>query len=490
MGAAVSLHPQECQELFERMFKSHLSYDSTCRMKSQSKVHIVGTGLAGSEAAHYLAERGIQVVLHEMRPERMTEAHKTSGCAELVCSNSLKSKDPISAPGMLKAEMNQIGSLILSSAAVSEVPGGQALAVDRDIFSARVTEALKAHPNVTFAPGEVTAPPEGEITLLATGPLTSESLSNWLVKATGADDLYFYDAIAPIIDASTIDMDRCFLANRYNKGEEEAYLNCPMNVEEYGAFIDALMAGEKVPPKSFEKEKFFQGCQPIEAIAATGRESLRFGPMKPVGLDDPKTGRWAHAIVQLRPENRARTAYNLVGFQTKLKYGEQARVFRMIPALHQVEFLRLGSIHRNTYVCGPKVLRSDLSLKGHPKVYLGGQITGVEGYLESAACGMLAAIFIEQRLSGRAHTAPPANTALGALLRHITGSEPKNYQPANIHFGLFDTTLFEGITGLKKDGARESMAKQTLDNFTQWWGAGGSAVAGEGAKVDAVTSRA
>jgi methylenetetrahydrofolate--tRNA-(uracil-5-)-methyltransferase len=432
-------------------------------------VHIVGSGLAGSEAAHYLARQGVQVVIHEMRPERMTEAHQTGGCAELVCSNSLKSKDPLSAPGMLKAEMNRIGSLILDSAAIAEVPGGQALAVDRDVFSAKVTEALRALPNVRFEPGEVTEPFKDGITLFATGPLTSEKLTQWIERATGADDLYFYDAIAPIVDASSIDRDRCFLANRYGKGDEEAYLNCPMNKEEYEAFIDALMSAEKVTPKSFEKEKFFAGCQPIEAIAATGRDSLRYGPMKPVGLDDPKTGRWAHAIVQLRPENRGLTAYNLVGFQTKLKYGEQARVFRMIPALRQAEFMRLGSIHRNTYVCGPRALRPDLSLKGHPKTYLAGQITGVEGYLESAACGLLAAIFIQQRLQGRPHEAPPANTALGALLRYVTGSEPKNYQPANMHFGLFDPTLFDGVTGLKRDGSREVMAKQALDNFAGWW---------------------
>jgi len=436
---------------------------------SKPSVHIVGSGLAGSEAAHYLAERGIHVYLHEMRPTRMTEAHKTGGCAELVCSNSLKSKSPVSAPGMLKAEMNRIGSLILKSADAHAVPGGEALAVDRDLFSQAITQTLRSHPNITFVGGEVSEAFKGEVTLFATGPLTSDSLSTWLARATGADDLYFYDAIAPIIDASSIDMNRAFLANRYDKGDEEAYLNCTMDETEYGAFIDALIAAEKVPPKNFEKEKFFQGCQPIEAIAATGRESLRFGPMKPVGLNDPVTGKRHWAVVQLRPENRARTAYNLVGFQTKLKYGEQSRVFRLIPALHKAEFLRLGSIHRNTYVCGPKVLRSDLSLKGHPSVYLAGQITGVEGYLESAACGMLSAIFIEQRLLGRPHQAPPANTALGALLRHITQSEAKNYQPANMHFGLFDPNFFDGVTGLKRDDSRNAMATQAIQNFGNWW---------------------
>lgn len=431
-------------------------------------IHIVGSGLAGSEAAYFLAEKGHTVILHEMRPGKMTEAHKTDGCAELVCSNSLKSKAPHSAPGMLKAEMSKLGSLILRSAATAAVPGGEALAVDREIFSGTITRALRSHSNVTLVPGEITEPFANSITLFATGPLTSEKLGNWLARSTEGDDLYFYDAIAPIIDASTVDHSRAFLANRYDKGEEEAYLNCTMDQAEYEAFIDALARAEKVPPKNFEKEVFFQGCQPIETIAATGKDTLRFGPMKPVGLKDPDTGKLHYAIVQLRPENKARTAYNLVGFQTKLKYGEQGKVFRMIPALKNAEFLRLGSIHRNTYVCGPKVLRPDLSLKGHPQVYLAGQITGVEGYLESSACGLLAAMFIHQRIRGLRHAAPPANTALGALLRHITGSDPKHYQPANVHFGLFDPNLFDEAVGLKRDESRQKMAEQALNNFTNW----------------------
>ena len=341
------------------------------------RVHVVGGGLAGSEAAYFLAEKGISVFLHEMRPQKMTEAHQTGACAELVCSNSLKSLVPHSAPGILKSEMRQLNSLILRCAAESAVPGGEALAVDRNLFADHVSQALKKHPKITFVPGEVTKPFQDDITLFATGPLTSESLGSWLAKATQSEDLYFYDAIAPIVDTKSIDMESAFLANRYDKGEEEAYLNCPFSESEYQVFIDALLAGEKVPPKPFEKEKFFQGCQPIEAIASTGRESLRFGPMKPVGLIDPKTGKRPHAVVQLRPENLAKTAYNLVGFQTKLKYGEQSKIFRLIPALRQAEFLRLGSIHRNTYVCSPKVLNADLSLRGHPRVYLAGQVTGV-----------------------------------------------------------------------------------------------------------------
>jgi methylenetetrahydrofolate--tRNA-(uracil-5-)-methyltransferase len=434
-----------------------------------STVHIVGAGLAGSEAAHFLAQSGVEVVIHEMRPTRMTPAHKTDRCAELVCSNSLKSKAPDSAPGMLKAEMTEMGSLILEAGLKAAVPAGEALGVDREIFSTEITTRLRAHPRVRFAAGEVEKSFEDGITLFATGPLTSDALGAWIARATGAEDLYFYDAIAPIIEATSIDTTIAFLANRYDKGGEEAYLNCPMTEQEYNTFIDALIAAEKVPPKAFEKEKFFQGCQPIEAIAATGRDTLRFGPMKPVGLEDPRSGRRPYAVVQLRPENRARTAFNLVGFQTKLKYGEQSRVFRLIPGLQNAEFLRLGSIHRNTYVCGPKVLRGDLSLKGHSRVYLAGQVTGVEGYLESAACGLLAANFILQRVRGLPHSAPPANTALGALLRHVTGSDPKSYQPANAHFGLFDPAHFEGMVGLKKDAIRKAMAEQAIENFNRWW---------------------
>ena len=434
------------------------------------KVHIIGAGLAGSEAAYFLAERGVSVMIHEMRPLKKTAAHHTGDCAELVCSNSLKSKSPVSAPGMMKAEMRMMNSLILEAAQACEVIAGEALAVDRNLFAAHVTERLRCHKNITFVNEEVIAPFEGdnEISLIATGPLTSESLSTWIANATHGDDFYFYDAIAPIIDANTINMDLAFTANRYDKGGEEAYINCPLNEEEYTLFIDAILSGEMVPTKNFEKEKFFQGCQPIEAIAATGKDSLRFGPMKPVGLTDPRTGRRPYAAVQLRPENRSKTAYNIVGFQTKLKYGSQNKALKLIPALKNAEFLRMGSMHRNSYVCGPKVLRSDLSLKGHPRVYFAGQITGVEGYLESAACGMLAATFILERVYGHIHSAPPANTALGALLSHITTSDPTNYQPNNIQFALFDPTFFEGTANLKRDELRQAMAKQAPITFKNW----------------------
>ncbi|MBS1962753.1 MAG: methylenetetrahydrofolate--tRNA-(uracil(54)-C(5))-methyltransferase (FADH(2)-oxidizing) TrmFO [Bdellovibrionales bacterium] len=439
----------------------------------KQKVHIVGSGLAGSEAAWFLGRHaesaGLEIHLHEMRPTKMTEAHKTDRCAELVCSNSFKTTDPVSAPGMMKAEMRAMGSLALEASDVARVPAGAALAVDRDVFAEYVTKKLSAHPAITRHAGEVTRPFEDGITLLATGPLTSEALAAWIGAQTG-DDLYFYDAIAPIVDAATIDREHAFLANRYDKGEEAAYLNCPLSEPEYNAFLDALLAGEKVPPKNFEKEILFQGCQPIESIAATGRDTLRFGPMKPVGLTDPRTGKRPYACVQLRAENVSKTAYNLVGFQTKLKYGEQSKIFRMIPALARAEFIRLGSIHRNTYVNGPRVLRADLSLKGHPRVYLAGQVTGVEGYLESAACGLLAANFILDRVRGKPLDVPPVNTAMGALLRYVTGSDPKHYQPINACFAIYDPAVFPGAEGLRKDDLRKHMASQALPNFLTWYG--------------------
>jgi len=438
--------------------------------RDNTHINVIGAGMAGSEAAYFLAESGFQVKLHEMRPSKNTAAHHTANFAELVCSNSFKSNDPNSAPGMLKAEMRAIGSLILTTAEKFSVPAGAALAVDRDLFSQAISQTLKSHPRIQVIEGEITEPSQNEVTLIATGPLTSDALCSWIARnALTADDLYFYDAIAPIVDAQSIDREASFLANRYGKGGEEAYINCPMSQDEYYAFVDAVLAGEKVAPKAFEKEKFFQGCQPIEAIAATGRDSLRFGPMKPVGLTDPRTGQRPYAVVQLRPENRALTAYNLVGFQTKLKYGEQSKVLRLIPALKNAEFLRMGSIHRNTYVCGPKVLRSDLSLKGKPQIYLAGQITGVEGYLESTACGLLAALFISRRLKGKPHEAPPANTALGALLRHVTAGDPDNYQPGNVHFGLFDPRLYTDLATSDKEKARQQIAEQSLQNFKLWW---------------------
>lgn len=433
-------------------------------------VHIVGAGLAGSEAAFVLAERDIAVVIHEMRPGQKSPAHKTGFCAELVCSNSFKSKSLQNGPGLLKRELEHAGSLIMKAAKLAEIPGGEALTVDRDVFSKTVTETLRSHPLISWCEEEVIAPPTNALTLIATGPLTSDKLSQWLGRTTGDESLYFYDAIAPVVAADSIDFSKAFIANRYDKGEEDAYVNCPMTESEYRTFVLELINADKVEPKAFEEEKFFRGCQPIEAIAASGSESLRFGPMKPVGLTDPKTGERPFAVVQLRAENRAKTAYNIVGFQTKLKYGEQPRVLRLIPALKNAEFLRQGSMHRNTFVCGPKCLSPNLALRKYPLVHLAGQITGVEGYLESTASGFMAASFIYQRMIGQPHDPPPPNTAMGALLRHVVAGATKDYQPANIHFGLFDQMFFDELPGLRKDQLRTAIGEQCEKNFSCWWG--------------------
>jgi len=428
---------------------------------SKARINIIGAGLAGCEAAFHLAEHGVDVVLWEMRPKTKTEAHQSDGFAELVCSNSLKSLNLKSAHGMLKAEMEIAGSLVLRVAHQTAVPAGEALAVDRDAFSREMTRTLRSHPRVECVTAEVATPPAGEMSILATGPLTSSGLGEWLQRQAGEQNLYFYDAIAPIVEAGTIDLSRSFVADRYDKGgDEAAYINCPLDEAEYYAFIQELLAGECVVPRAFEKEKFYQGCQPIEAIAATGKDSLRFGPMKPVGLADPGSGRRPFAVVQLRPENVARTAFNLVGFQTKLKYGEQDRVFRLIPALKSAKFLRYGSVHRNSFLCAPRVLRPDLSLKGHPLVYVAGQLTGVEGYLESAACGLMAGVFVRRRLLGRGHLSPPADSAIGALLRHLFASDPERFQPSGMHFGLFD------IGGAID---REKIAAGAAREFSRWW---------------------
>jgi len=435
---------------------------------SKSDVVVIGAGLAGSEASYYLAQNGFKVSLIEMRPKKTTAAHHTEKFAELVCSNTFKSLDPTTGPGILKEELKILGSLILEAANASAVPGGQALAVDRVKFADYVTNKVRNHPNITLNEGEASKADSQIPTIIATGPLTTDTLAKWIGEQTDANGLYFYDAIAPIVDASTIDQDTSFLANRYDKGDEAAYINCPLTENEYEEFISKIQDCERVAPKPFEKENFFQGCQPIEAILSGGKNSLRFGPMKPVGLTDPRTGQRPFAVVQLRPENESKTAYNMVGFQTRLKYGDQKKVFQLIPALKNAEFLRMGSIHRNTYVCGPSVLNPDLSLKRRPKVYLAGQITGVEGYTESTACGLLAAIFMQQRLNKEPHNAPPANSALGALLRHIVGSSPKTYQPSNIHFGLFEPSLFSDVVGLKKNLARTAIAEQSLANLKNW----------------------
>jgi methylenetetrahydrofolate--tRNA-(uracil-5-)-methyltransferase len=405
------------------------------------QVHIIGGGLAGSEAAWQLAEAGLKVRLSEMRGSgEMTPAHQTDGLAELVCSNSFRSDDAASnAVGLLHAEMRELGSLIMAAADTHKVPAGSALAVDRDGFSAAVTERLAAHPNVEIVRERVDALPDAGLTIVATGPLTSALLAESIGAATGADSLAFFDAIAPIVHRDSIDMDICWMASRWDKGETKDYINCPMTKEQYLAFHQGLLDGEKGEFREWEKDTpYFEGCMPIEVMAERGVDTLRFGPMKPVGLDDPKTGRWPWAVVQLRQDNALGTLWNMVGFQTKLKHAEQVRLFRTIPGLEKAEFARLGGLHRNTFINSPQLLDGTLRLRKAPHIRFAGQITGCEGYVESAAVGLLAGRFAVAEAGGEALASPPPTTALGALLGHITGgADAASYQPMNVNFGLF-----------------------------------------------------
>jgi len=396
---------------------------------------VIGGGLAGSEAAWQASQRGVQVVLYEMRPKKLTEAHKTAALAELVCSNSLRSNDLYTGPGLLKKELSMAGSLIMEAAYATAVPAGSALAVDRDKFAEFISTKIADNPNIKVLREECTELPEG-LAVIATGPLTSESMTETLSKRIGGDYLYFYDAIAPIIDAESIDYQKVFRASRYGKGSAD-YINCPMSREEYEQFYHAVIGAEKVNPRGFEEKMVFEGCMPIEVMASRGFDTMRFGPMKPVGLADPHTGREAHAVVQLRTENKDMTAYNMVGFQTRLKWPEQKRVFRMINGLENAEFLRYGSIHRNTFIHSPLFLNKDLTLKMSANLYMAGQMTGVEGYIESTAMGLIAGMNAAFRLQGREAVAVPETTANGALIRHITESEGRHFQPSNINFGLF-----------------------------------------------------
>ena len=398
-------------------------------------VNIIGAGLAGSEAAWQCARRGLSVRLCEMRPLRSTPAHQTADFAELVCSNSLKSESENSAPWLLKEEMRRAGSLLLEIARACAVPAGHALAVDRTAFAARVTEAISHMPLVTVDRVEVTEIDPNAITIVATGPLTSEALSQTIAELSGGSHLYFYDSISPIVDADSIDHSKVYRAARYDKGSAD-YINCPMSQQEYDRFCDALITAESVEAKDWEKLNYFEGCLPLEEIARRGRDTLRFGPMKPVGLRDPRTGEFPYAVVQLRQENLRADSYNLVGFQNHLKFGEQARVLRLIPGLENARFLRFGQIHRNTYINSPSLLNSTLQMKAHPAVLFAGQICGVEGYVESIATGMLAGIHAVALVSGEMPLPPPRPTALGSLVRYITHADPSNFQPANITFDL------------------------------------------------------
>jgi methylenetetrahydrofolate--tRNA-(uracil-5-)-methyltransferase len=401
-----------------------------------SPVEIVGGGFAGAECAWQLAERGVEVVLHEMRPVKGTPAHKTGDLAELVCSNSLRSDDPLHAAGLLKREMEQLGSLVIASARTAAVPAGSALAVDRDRFARLVTGALAAHPRVTIRRREVTAIPEGDV-VLATGPLTSEPMAAALQALLGSDYLYFYDAIAPIVDGESLDESRLFWQSRYDKGEGADYLNAPLDREQYLAFHQALTEAEVLPLHDFEKALFFEGCLPIEELARRGVDTLRYGPMKPVGLRAPD-GRRPWAVVQLRREDLAKSQFNLVGFQSRMRWGDQERVLRLIPGLEGARFVRLGQIHRNTFINAPTHLDACYRVKTAPHVRLAGQITGVEGYLESAATGLAVGLYLAlERAGGRAPEPFPPTTALGALARHLTESDPRRFQPANVNYGLF-----------------------------------------------------
>jgi len=398
-------------------------------------VRIIGAGLAGSEAAWQCARRGVEVQLCEMRPVRSTPAHQTADFAELVCSNSLKSDTENTAPWLLKEEMRRAGSLLMGIARECAVPAGHALAVDRATFAAQVTKAISRQPLITIRREEVTRIEENRFTIIATGPLTSAALSQEIARLSGASHLYFYDSISPIAEADSIDMSKVYLAARYDKGSTD-YINCPMSPEEYGRFYDALLAAQSVEEREWEKLNYFEGCLPIEEIARRGRDTLRFGPMKPVGLKDPRTGRMPYAVVQLRQENLRADSYNLVGFQNHLKFGEQARVLRLIPGLENARFLRYGQIHRNTYINAPALLSETLQMKEHPRVLFAGQICGVEGYVESIATGLLAGIHTASMVAGTEPVPPPRATAFGSLTHYITHADARKFQPANITFDL------------------------------------------------------
>lgn len=445
-------------------------------------VHIIGGGLAGSEAAWQAANAGAKVVLHEMRPVRATDAHVTDSLAELVCSNSFRSDDwENNAVGLLHAEMRRCNSLIMASADAHQVPAGGALAVDRHAFSAAVEAALTAHPNVEIRREEVASlPPEDwDVTIVATGPLTSPALAEQILTLTGEDSLSFFDAIAPIVHRESIDFSVAWFQSRYDKtgpgGDGADYINCPMDEAQYGAFIDALGAGEKTDFKEWEKSTpYFEGCLPIEVMAERGRETLRFGPMKPVGLRDPRTGQRPHAVVQLRQDNGLATLFNMVGFQTKLKHGEQTRIFRMIPGLENAQFARLGGLHRNTFINSPRLLDADLRLKVMPRLRFAGQVTGVEGYVESSAVGLLAGRFAAAERMGLQPSLPPRETALGALLAHITGGgDAKTFQPMNVNFGLFpEMEIGKLPRGQDRGKARkQAMARRAMASLDAWLGA-------------------
>ncbi|MFW7419897.1 methylenetetrahydrofolate--tRNA-(uracil(54)-C(5))-methyltransferase (FADH(2)-oxidizing) TrmFO [Vagococcus fluvialis] len=403
---------------------------------SEMKVTVIGAGLAGSEAAFQAAEAGVKVDLYEMRKIKKTPAHHTDKFAELVCTNSLRANSITNGAGLLKEEMRQLDSVIIASADKHQVPAGGALAVDREGFSSEVTERVSSHPNITVHHEEITSIPEEGITIIATGPLTSEPLAESIKEFTESDGLYFYDAAAPIIDKNTIDMDKVYLKSRYDKGEA-AYLNCPMSKDEFYAFREALVTAEVAPLKSFEKEKFFEGCMPIEVMANRGEKTMTFGPLKPVGLEDPKTGKRPYAVVQLRQDDAAASLYNIVGFQTHLKWGEQKRIIQMIPGLENAEIVRYGVMHRNTFMNSPELLEPTYQSRKRPTLLFAGQMTGVEGYIESAASGLVAGTNAARLAKGEEPVVFPQTTAIGSMAYYITHTSGKHFQPMNVNFGIF-----------------------------------------------------
>ena len=446
------------------------------------RIRVIGGGLAGPEAALVAARAGVDVDLYEMRPVRQTPAHQTADFGELVCSNSLKSESENTAPWLLKQEMRRLGSPLLECADASAVPAGHALAVDREEFSRRITEAIAAEPRITVHREEVTAlDPDGPITIVATGPLTSSALSDEVARLTGRGHLAFYDSISPIVDAESIDMERVYFAARWDKGTAD-YINCPMTREEYDRFYDALISAETVQEKEWEKLDYFEGCLPIEELARRGRDTPRFGPMKPVGLRDPRTGQTPWAVVQLRQENLRADSYNLVGFQNHLKYGEQARILRLIPGLENAKFLRYGQIHRNTYIQSPAVLAERLHLREYPRIYFAGQISGVEGYTESMAMGLLAGVYAAAAAQCRELEAVGRGTALGSLVNYITRAELKRFQPANITFDLLEPLEEEIRRKVRDKKERHRMqcerALAALDAWMVAAGAGASSTPG------------
>lgn len=438
-------------------------------------VWIIGAGLAGAEVALQLARRDIPVRLFEMKPAKRTPAQISDKFAELVCSNSFRGASFDNAVGAIKEEMRRGGGALIRFADESQVPAGGALAVDRERFAGMVTDALRAHPNIEIVAGEVErlpGPEEAKDVVVATGPLTSDALSKDIGRATGGlDRLYFYDAIAPIVDADSIDFDRAFYASRYGKGDGDDYVNCPLDEAQYEAFVDAVLASEKVEARDFEEARFFEGCLPIEVMASRGRETLRYGCMKPVGLQDPRTQQRPHAVVQLRAEDIGKSSYNLVGFQTRMKWGAQREVFRMIPGLENVEFLRMGSVHRNTYLDSPALLDRQLRLGAHPHLSFAGQITGVEGYVESTACGLLVAWMIVARRRGLAFDVPPPTSTLGALHGHVLGTSKApgtkrdRHVPSNIHWGLCPPIAARA----KKRDKKRMYGERALEDFDAWW---------------------